>query len=100
MALNPFNLLIPRQAYILCDFVSKFLFLRTFGANALSGPVPKEIGLLTDLRSLAIDMNNFSGSLPPEIGNCTRLVKMYIGSSGLSGEIPSSFANFVNLEEA
>ena len=25
---------------------------RTFGANALSGPLPKEIGLLTDLRSL------------------------------------------------
>lgn len=28
------------------------LSTRTFGINALSGPVPKEIGLLADLRSL------------------------------------------------
>ncbi|KAL9689297.1 hypothetical protein QQ045_009681 [Rhodiola kirilowii] len=41
--------------------------------NALSGQLPKELGLLTDLRSLAISTNNFSGSLPSELGNLAKL---------------------------
>ncbi|XP_010480078.1 PREDICTED: probable LRR receptor-like serine/threonine-protein kinase At1g56140 isoform X2 [Camelina sativa] len=73
----------------------------TFGVNALSGPLPKEIGLLSELRSLAIGVNNFSGSIPAEIGNCAKLLKIYLGTSGLGGGgIPSSFANLVELEEA
>ncbi|CAN6846625.1 unnamed protein product [Brassica oleracea] len=72
----------------------------TFGINALSGPFPKEIGLLTKLKSLGIGRNNFAGSIPAEIGNCTELLKIYLSNSGLSGEIPSSFANLVNLEDA
>ncbi|ESQ28455.1 hypothetical protein EUTSA_v10019658mg, partial [Eutrema salsugineum] len=74
--------------------------LKLFGVNALSGPIPKEIGLLTELRSLGIGLNNFSGSIPAEIGNCTKLLKIYLGISGLRGEIPSSFANLVDLEDA
>ncbi|KAF2560743.1 hypothetical protein F2Q70_00015579, partial [Brassica cretica] len=71
----------------------------SFGINALYGPLPKEIGLLTNLKSLAIGVNNFSGSIPAEIGNCTKLIKMYIGNTGLAGEIPLSFANLVLLED-
>ncbi|CAA7058028.1 unnamed protein product [Microthlaspi erraticum] len=72
----------------------------TFGINAFSGPVPKEIGLLTDLKSLSgIGSNEFSGSIPAEIGNCSKLRKIYIGSSGLRGGIPLSLANLVELEE-
>ncbi|WZZ68575.1 hypothetical protein YC2023_079945 [Brassica napus] len=70
----------------------------TFGINALSGPIPKEIGLLRELKSLAVSSNNFSGSIPAEIGSCTKLQQIYIDSSGLSGEIPLSFANLVELQ--
>ncbi|KAK6270400.1 hypothetical protein POUND7_007505 [Theobroma cacao] len=49
---------------------------RALGHNALSGELPKEIGLLTDLRFLAIGTNNFSGPLPSEIGNCSMLEQL------------------------
>nr|VDD24889.1 unnamed protein product [Brassica oleracea] len=69
----------------------------TFGINALSGPFPKEIGLLTNLKSLGVGVNNFSGSISAEIGNCTKLLKIsYIADTW---EIPLSFANLVLLED-
>ncbi|TYH30577.1 hypothetical protein ES288_A01G106800v1 [Gossypium darwinii] len=68
------------------------------GINALSGELPKEIGLLTDLRSFAFGTNNFSGPLLSELGNCSMLQQLYFDSSGVSGEIPSTFANLQNLE--
>jgi hypothetical protein len=45
----------------------------TFGLNALSGPIPKELGNLQKLSSLGLDVNNFTGSLPDEFGNLTSL---------------------------
>ncbi|OMO88342.1 hypothetical protein CCACVL1_08461 [Corchorus capsularis] len=71
---------------------------RDIGHNALSGEVPKELGLLTDLRGLAIGTNNFSGPLPAELGNCLKLELLYIDSSGVSGQIPSTFANLQNMK--
>nr|XP_043621059.1 probable LRR receptor-like serine/threonine-protein kinase At1g56140 isoform X2 [Erigeron canadensis] len=69
----------------------------TFGINALSGEIPPELGLLTDLRSLSFGTNNFNGSLPSELGNLRRLQQIYINSAGVSGDIPSSFANLRSL---
>ncbi|PIN19530.1 Serine/threonine protein kinase [Handroanthus impetiginosus] len=70
----------------------------TFGINALSGELPRELGLLTDLRSLSITANNFSGPLPSELGNLTRLTQIYFHSAGVSGPIPASFARLQSLE--
>ncbi|KAL4554070.1 hypothetical protein LXL04_039811 [Taraxacum kok-saghyz] len=74
------------------------LFYRTFGINALSGKVPPELGLLTDLRSLSFATNSFNGSLPSELGNLRKLEQIYIGSTGVGGEIPNTFANLVNMQ--
>ncbi|KAL5543762.1 hypothetical protein UlMin_007546 [Ulmus minor] len=70
----------------------------SFGTNALSGEIPKEIGQLTELKSLSLGINNFSGPLPSELGNLSKLEQLYIDSSGLSGEIPLTFANLQNLQ--
>ncbi|XP_019079273.1 probable LRR receptor-like serine/threonine-protein kinase At1g56140 isoform X2 [Vitis vinifera] len=69
----------------------------SLGINALSGELPKELGQLTDLRSIAFGTNNFSGSLPSELGNLVKLEQLYFDSSGLSGDIPSTFANLQSL---
>ncbi|OAY48655.1 hypothetical protein MANES_06G174700v8 [Manihot esculenta] len=69
----------------------------TIGINSLSGELPKELGLLTDLRSFGFGSNNFSGPLPSDLGNCTRLQQIYFDSSGVSGEIPSSFSNLKSM---
>nr|XP_015640836.1 probable LRR receptor-like serine/threonine-protein kinase At1g56140 isoform X3 [Oryza sativa Japonica Group] len=69
-----------------------------FPFNALSGPLPKELGNLTNLLSLGISFNNFSGQLPKELGNMTNLQQMYIDSCGFSGPFPSTFSKLQNLK--
>ncbi|PKI36719.1 hypothetical protein CRG98_042884 [Punica granatum] len=69
----------------------------SIGINALSGELPKELGLLTDLLSLGFGTNNFSGPLPFELGNLTKLEQLYFDSAGVSGPLPSAFANLRNL---
>ncbi|XWS16076.1 hypothetical protein CRYUN_Cryun34aG0054500 [Craigia yunnanensis] len=66
--------------------------------NDFSGPIPKELGNLTELNMLAFGTNNFSGTLPPELGNLVNLEQIYMDSCGLGGEIPSTLANLVNLQ--
>ncbi|XXG68656.1 hypothetical protein AAC387_Pa06g1694 [Persea americana] len=73
----------------------QLLYLST---NALTGPIPKEIGKLQKLYKLSISDNNFNGSLPPELGNLVNLGELYMDSSGVGGEIPSTFSNLVNLK--
>ncbi|KAK4355079.1 hypothetical protein RND71_024050 [Anisodus tanguticus] len=102
---------------------------RTFGINALSGEIPKELGLLTNLLTLcplgplfndislidvlraaiffvssssictSLGTNNFSGPLPPELGNLTKLTQIYFNSVGVTGPIPLTFAKLQNLEQ-
>ncbi|KAH7862030.1 hypothetical protein Vadar_033888 [Vaccinium darrowii] len=71
---------------------------RSVGINSLSGQVPKELGKLTDLRSLSLATNNFSGTLPLELGNLTQLEQLYITCSGVRGTIPSTFSSLKNLQ--
>uniref|UniRef100_A0A0D9ZWD0 non-specific serine/threonine protein kinase n=1 Tax=Oryza glumipatula TaxID=40148 RepID=A0A0D9ZWD0_9ORYZ len=82
-------------------------FGKAFPFNALSGPLPKELGNLTNLLSLGISFNNFSGQLPEELGNMTNLQQMitlqsfnnrYIDSCGFSGPFPSTFSKLQNLK--
>ena len=42
-------------------------------ANALSGPIPPELGNLTALESLRLGYNGLSGPIPPELANLTGL---------------------------
>ena len=41
--------------------------------NQLTGPIPPEIGYLTNLTYLDLRYNQLTGSIPPEIGNLTNL---------------------------
>ncbi|ONM13895.1 Leucine-rich repeat transmembrane protein kinase [Zea mays] len=69
----------------------------TVGINALSGPVPKELGNLTNLLSLALGSNNFNGTLPDELGKLTKLRQIYIDSNDFSGSLPSTLSQLKNL---
>ncbi|GKV44298.1 hypothetical protein SLEP1_g51490 [Rubroshorea leprosula] len=76
----------------------KGFYFTALAHNALSGPIPKELGNLKELTLLSIISNNFSGTLPPELGNLVKLEQLYISSCGVGGEIPSTFANLVNMQ--
>ena len=74
--------------------------LRTLGLelNELTGPIPPELGKLTHLESLDLTSNYLRGPIPSELGNLTNL--RYLGLSGnqLAGPIPPELGNLPNLE--
>ena len=64
----------------------------------LNGPIPSDIGLLTNLTSLNLSANNISGSIPPELGSLINLNYLYLQNNDLSGVIPSTFGNLIKLK--
>ncbi|MBN2414170.1 T9SS type A sorting domain-containing protein [candidate division KSB1 bacterium] len=65
--------------------------------NNLEGPIPPEIGNLTQLKDLNLPVNKLSGSIPAEIGNLTNLSDLALRQNELSGPIPVGIGNLTNL---
>lgn len=51
---------------------------RILHGNLLIGTIPKEIGMLKNLRVLDLGSNQLTGTIPPEIGNLSSIVKMLV----------------------
>jgi hypothetical protein len=70
-----------------------------FGAKNLKGPIPPQIGFLSEL--VTIDMNNnnqqLTGTIPATMGNLANLTALTLSRSGLTGTIPVEFANLTKL---
>ena len=67
-------------------------------SNNLIGPLPAELGNLTNLTSLFLPVNSLTDRIPVELGNLINLRVINIGSSDLNGEIPIELSNLSNLE--
>ncbi|KAL9322275.1 hypothetical protein ACSQ67_010328 [Phaseolus vulgaris] len=65
--------------------------------NRVTGPIPKELGNITTLKSLVLEFNQLFGELPLELGNLPRLERLVIHGSGFSGPIPSGISFLNNL---
>ncbi|MXV96558.1 MAG: hypothetical protein F4Z92_12015 [Gemmatimonadetes bacterium] len=65
--------------------------------NNLTGPIPSELGNLANLTDLDLGTNYLNGSIPPELGNLARLMTLNLGVNNLSGPIPPELGNLVNL---
>ena len=65
--------------------------------NELTGPIPSEIGYLTNLTYLDLRYNQLTGSIPPELGNLTNLTLLDLRNNELTGSIPSEIGNLTNL---
>jgi hypothetical protein len=66
-------------------------------SNNLSGLVPAELGILTELVRLQIDHNQLSGPIPIELGNLINLVTLDLNNNQLTGSIPTALQNLVAL---
>ena len=92
--------------------------------NNLSGTIPPELGNLTELRILNLEINNFQygteipsqvwalsnleriqlqatgiwGRIPPELGSLTKLRRLDLANNNLEGEIPPQIENLTELE--
>ncbi len=67
--------------------------------NQLSGALPSELGDLTKLEEMFLLMNQFSGSIPSELGNLSNLLILNFHNNSLSGTIPQELGNLSNLKE-
>ncbi len=66
--------------------------------NDLSGPLPPEIGNLTQLQELSAWVSKLSGPIPPQIGSLTNLESLVLSAGQLSGPIPPEIANLGKLQ--
>ena len=65
--------------------------------NGLAGPIPTEVGSLSNLRHLRLGSNNLSGAIPQELGSLTNLRMMILWWNDLTGPIPTSLGSLVHL---
>ena len=56
--------------------------------NQLTGPIPAELGDLTNLTGLWLDSNELTGPIPAELGDLTNLTHLSLASNQLTGCIP------------
>ena len=66
--------------------------------NYLAGPIPPELGNLTELTELTFHGNHLDGSIPRELGQLGNLWNLNLGANSLTGSIPPELGNLVNLE--
>jgi len=84
---------LPSELGLLTD-----LQILRLASNALSGSLPSELGLLTDLQVLRFNHNTLSGNLPSELGLFENLQRLYLDSNSLVGSIPSELELLTSLQ--
>ncbi len=67
-------------------------------SNELKGPIPPEIGDLSDLRHLDLHGNRLEGTIPPELGRLAHLQALYLYKNSLVGGIPPALGDLGALE--
>lgn len=72
------------------------LYLAT---NRLNGSIPPELGQLRNLRILDLDSNELSGVIPAELGDMSSLLNLSLNSNQLRGSIPVSLRKLVQLAD-
>ena len=67
--------------------------------NQLSGPIPAELGGLTNLRQLRLVGNQLSGPILAELGGLTNLEGLWLSGNQLSGPMPAELGDLTNLRD-
>ncbi|OAE27500.1 hypothetical protein AXG93_3439s1010 [Marchantia polymorpha subsp. ruderalis] len=72
----------------------QYLYLDT---NAFTGPIPKSLGDLADLKDLLLNDNDFRGHIPAELGKLSNLTLLFLHNNQLSGPILTSLADLKSI---
>ncbi|KAK6778581.1 hypothetical protein RDI58_025299 [Solanum bulbocastanum] len=71
----------------------------SLASNSFTGPLPKELGQLINLKELDVSQNKLSGEIPSTLSNCLGLERINISSNLLQGTIPQSLTDLRSLSE-
>ncbi|CAB9510712.1 LRR receptor-like serine threonine-protein kinase [Seminavis robusta] len=86
--------MIPSQLYMGMPQLRTLNFM----FNSLSGSIPTDIGLVSDLMWLNWDFNLFlTGTLPSELALLTKLTRLSLPVNSLSSTIPSELGSLASL---
>jgi Leucine-rich repeat (LRR) protein len=61
------------------------------------GPLPPELGNISELKALYLNSNKFWGMLPPELGKLKQLERLHLNSNRFDGEIPKELGQATAL---
>ena len=67
--------------------------------NELTGPIPAELGALTNLVSLDVRSNQLTGTIPGGLGELTNLEWLVLHNNQLTGPIPAELGSLSRLEQ-
>lgn len=67
-------------------------------SNKVTGTIPTEMGLLTELASISITNATLTGTIPSELGDLSSLRRLWLYSNQLTGTIPASLRRLTELE--
>ncbi len=68
-----------------------------FSQNGLAGPIPPELGSLSNLQSLSLGGNQLAGPIPPDLGSLSNLQRLDLSENQLTGPIPPDLGSLSNL---
>lgn len=63
------------------------------------GPLPAEIGSLSNLQVIWMSFSNLVGKIPDSIGQLKRLRNLDLSNNALTGSIPASFGGLQSIEQ-
>ena len=67
--------------------------------NGLDGPIPVELGGLSELNTLILFDNRLAGPIPPELGGLEKASLVVLAANRLAGPIPPELGGLASAEE-
>lgn len=69
----------------------------SWGSQGLTGSIPPEVGLLTNLKYLDLSQNDLEGTIPENLYDLTKLQRLYLYQNELTGTLSESIGRLHNL---
>jgi hypothetical protein len=84
---------LPSDLFLLSD-----LTVLDLSDNSFTGTLPLDLAKLSKLAQIDLSDNSFSGEIPSEYGEMSQITELSLhGNKGVTGSIPSEFSNLIGL---
>jgi Leucine-rich repeat (LRR) protein len=81
----------------LCDFAPFDAVSMWLDDNTITGTLPTQLALLTNLASLSLTNASITGTIPTQMGTMSNMQRLWLYTNQLHGKIPTQFGNLTQL---